>query len=107
MKNPEDSQWGEQKPWSWDVGRLWVVMEFKYHPRLKEDSAEYDISKFQDLKRYDENIERVYFFSIDRNKELYRYVNYRGKWFENYYREGRGMPDEEKEGEWNFFLLQP
>jgi len=79
-------------------------MEFKFTPNLKDKRAQKDIQKFQELKKYHESIKRVYFFSIDTNTDLYRYIFYRGSWYEKFYREGRGVPDKDR---WNFYILKP
>ena len=30
-------------------------------------------------------------FSVEDTTDYYRFINYWGKWYENYYREGRGI----------------
>lgn len=105
MKSQADSEWEYEEVWTRDIGRFWFVFEFKFLPKLKDEDAQKDIKKFQNLKRYDDDIKRVYFLSIDENTDFYRFINYKGSWFENYYREGRGIPSDSKKGEWDFEII--
>lgn len=104
QKAPKRESWSQQNHWQTEIGDYWIVMEFKFVPKLSDESAQKDIKKFHELKKYDATIQRVYFCSIDENVDLYRYISYRGYWFEKYYREARGVP--EKDG-WNFYVLKP
>jgi len=105
MKSQPGSNWKKEEVWTRDIGRLWFVFEFKFLPKLKDNEAQNDIEKFRWLKKYDKDIKRVYFLSVDKNVDFYRFINYRGSWYENYYREGRGIPSNEREGEWDFKIM--
>ncbi len=104
QKGPRNEKWVDQGHWMKEIGDYWIVMEFKFVPKLSDKGAQKDIQKFQKLKKYDESIKRVYFCSIDKNVKLHRYVNYRGTWYDQFYREARGVL---RKNEWDFFVLKP
>jgi hypothetical protein len=104
QKAPKNETWPQQNLWEREIGDYWIVMEFKFNPKLSEREAQRDIRKFQALKKYDATIQRVYFCSIDKNVNLNRYLSYRGSWFEKFYREARGIPEGYN---WDFSVLKP
>ena len=70
----------QKNKWNRKFGDPWMIIEFKYHPKLEVDSANYDINKIRDLSNSISSIERLYFFSIDKNERIYRYIVLHGKW---------------------------
>ncbi|PWI47367.1 hypothetical protein CEE45_12290 [Candidatus Heimdallarchaeota archaeon B3_Heim] len=104
QKSPKNETWNQQDHWMKDIGDYWIVMEFKFLPNFFEKAAQEDIAKFQALKKHHESIQRVYFITIETNVNILRYINYCGHWFEKFYREARGVPNNE---DWDFFILKP